>query len=246
MPPTAERDGFMSKPSRRSAYAIIPPTIVCVLLSMAGCSTATTTVTPPDAVQRPVETHRHGRVLVDEYAWLREKSNPEVIAYLEAENEWAESATRGLRPLEAQLYEEMLERIQQSDTAAPTPRGGYLYYTRTVDGRPYELHCRRLGSMDAEEEILLDVNEAAGDRDYYSIEAFEPSPDGRRLAWLVDTSGYERCDLYVKDLETGEIIDPESPISIRILRGQRQPDVVLRPTGRSQPRKPDLPAPHRS
>ena len=61
--------------------------------------------------------------------------------------------------------------------------------------------------MDAEEEILLDVNEAAGDRDYYSIEAFEPSPDGRRLAWLVDTSGYERCDLYVKDLETGEIID---------------------------------------
>ena len=182
-------------------------TLTVALLLVAGCATSRRPSAPPDAARHPVETHRHGTVLIDDYAWLREKSNPEVIAYLEAENDWTRSATDDLRPLESVLYDEMLSRIQQSDSEVPTPRDGYLYYTRTVDGRPYEVHCRRLGSMDAPEEILLDVNEAAGDRDYYSIEAFEPSPDGRRLAWLVDTSGYERCDLFVKDLETGEIID---------------------------------------
>ena len=161
----------------------------------------------PDAPERPVETSMHGDVLVDEYGWLREKENPEVIEYLERENEYAKARLAHTEAFQEVLYEEMLARIKQDDADVPWSKGGYLYYDRTEEGRPYEILCRRKGSMESPEEIMLDVNERVGEGEYISVTASTVSPDGRRLAWLEDRSGYERCDLFVKDLETGTIIE---------------------------------------
>ncbi|MCH2145851.1 MAG: S9 family peptidase [Phycisphaerales bacterium] len=184
----------------------IGPIITAVLLGcLHGCNT--TTPTPPDAPARPTATHIHDDVLVDEYAWIRERSNPEVIAYLEAENEHADAVMAHTRSLQERLYEEMLGRIKEDDVDVPYRKDDWLYYTRTEESRPYPIHCRRKGSMDAPEQVLLDVNVRADGKDYCGIEAMEVSPNGRLLAWLEDHSGYEKCRLYVKDLETGELID---------------------------------------
>ena len=152
----------------------------------------------PDAPERPVETSTHGDVRVDEYGWLREKENPEVIEYLERENEYAKARLAHTEAFQEVLYEEMLARIKQDDAEVPWSKGGYLYYDRTEEGRPYEILCRRKGSMESPEEIMLDVNERVGDGEYISVSGSTVSPDGRRLAWLEDRSGYERCDLFVK------------------------------------------------
>ncbi len=172
------------------------------LLLLAGCHS-----TPPDIPARPVESSLHGDVRIDEYAWLREKQNPEVIDYLKAENAYARSMTSGNRDLERTLYEEILGRIKEDDSDVPYMKDGYYYYERTEEGRAYPMICRRSGSMEAPEEVILDVNERAPEDGYCSISAATVSPDGRLLAWLEDTSGYEHCDLYVKNLESGEIID---------------------------------------
>ena len=176
-------------------------------LPLTSCATSERSAGPPDATARPAEVRVHGQVLIDEYAWIREKQNPEVIEYLEAENAWTASQMEHLEALQQTLYDEMLARIEEDDAEVPSPRDGYLYYTRTEEGRPYALYCRRKAEDGSPEEILLDANIEAGELDYYSIEAFAPSPDGSKLAWLVDASGYEHCDLHVKDLVTGEIID---------------------------------------
>lgn len=165
------------------------------------------TPTAPDAPERPIETTTHGDVRVDEYGWLREKENPEVIEYLERENEYAKASMAHTEAFQESLYEEMLSRIKQDDADVPWSRGGYLYYDRTEEGRPYEILCRRKGSMESPEEIMLDVNDRAEEGEYISVTATTVSPDGRRLAWLEDRSGYERCDLFVKDLDTGTIIE---------------------------------------
>src|SRR6185437_13195660 len=116
-------------------------------------------VTPPVAKKIEHVEVRHGATEIDPYFWLREKSNPEVIQYLEAENAYTEAVTKRLKPFEDSLYEEMLGRIRQTDLSVPVRRGGYYYYSRTVEGKQYAIHCRRKGSMEAPEEILLDLNE---------------------------------------------------------------------------------------
>ena len=165
------------------------------------------TQAPPDAPERPVEVTTHGDVRIDEYAWLREKENPEVIEYLEQENTYARNRMSRTEAFQETLYEEMLGRIKQDDADVPWPKNGYLYYDRTEEGRPYRILCRRKGSMDAPEEVMLDINERAEDGGYIMVTAPSVSPDGTRLAWLEDRSGYERCDLFVKDLRSGEIIE---------------------------------------
>ncbi|MEE2718368.1 MAG: S9 family peptidase [Planctomycetota bacterium] len=180
--------------------------LFCLSLLLSGCHTMHDP-TPPDAPERPVRTTTHGDVRIDEYAWIREKENPEVIEYLERENTYADARMSHTAELQETLYEEMLGRIKEDDTDVPWRKNGYLYYDRTEEGRPYRIICRRKGTMDAPEEILLDVNERTGEGGYINVTAPTVSPDGRRFAWLEDTSGYERCDLYVKDLDTGEIVE---------------------------------------
>ena len=137
---------------------------------------------PPAA---PVKQHsetRHGETIVDNYYWLREKDNPEVVRYLEAENAYTEAVTRDLKPFSDALYAEMLGRIKQTDLSVPVRRGEYLYYSRTVEGLQYSIQCRRKGNMEAPEEVLLDPNELAKTHQFVGIGNFTVSDDANLLA----------------------------------------------------------------
>ena len=166
----------------------------------------TTAPVPPVA---PIVEHReshHGITMVDNYFWLREKSNPEVIKYLDAENVYTEAMTKELKPFEDSLYKEMLGRIKQSDLSVPTRRGAYLYYSRTEEGKQYPIQCRKKGGMDGAEETLLDMNEVAKGKKFAGLGAFVLSDDQNLLAYSVDYSGYRQYTLQVKDLTTGKIL----------------------------------------
>jgi oligopeptidase B len=161
---------------------------------------------PPTA---PVHEHRdvrHGATVIDNYFWLREKSNPEVVKYLEAENTYTEAMTKDLKPFQDALYNEMLGRIQQTDLSVPTRRGPYFYYTRTEEGKQYPIQCRRKGSMEAPEEILLDANELAKAHKFVGVGAFAVSDDQNLLAYTVDFTGFRQYTLQVKDLRTGMVL----------------------------------------
>ena len=164
-------------------------------------------MTPPDVEARPVITNPHGVRMVDPYSWLRQKENPEVIDYLKAENAYAEKSTAHLEDLRKKIYDEMLGRIKEDDTTVPwEANDGWIYYSRTEEGKAYDIICRKSGE-DGEEQIILNINDLAEGHEFYDVTTWETSPDGRYLAWLADTSGYEENDLLVKDLETGEVID---------------------------------------
>jgi len=175
-----------------------------VLVAPAMMTTlAQTPATPPSA---PVHEHsetRHGETVTDNYYWLREKSNPEVVKYLEAENAYTASVTQNLKPFEDALYKEMLGRIKQTDLDVPVRRGEYLYYARTEEGKQYPIRCRRKGSMEAPEEIVLDANELAKTHKFVGIGATTYSDDGNLLAYTVDFTGFRQYSLQVKDLRSG-------------------------------------------
>jgi oligopeptidase B len=155
----------------------------------------------------PLTTCLHGDVRIDPYSWLRTKTDPEVLGYLEAENRWTAAQTRHTDALGDHLYQEMLGRIQEDDLSAPYRDRGYWYYTRTEKGKAYPLHCRKRGSLDAPEEIYLDQNELAEGCAFHSIAALEVSPDGRRLLCVEDRTARRDYSLFVRDLGSGEIVD---------------------------------------
>ncbi|HJZ98910.1 MAG TPA: S9 family peptidase [Candidatus Solibacter sp.] len=159
---------------------------------------------PPVAPKNEHREVHHGATFNDEYFWLREKSNPKVAQYLEAENRYTEAMTKSIQPFADALYTEMLARIKQTDLSVPTPRRGYLYYTRTVEGKQYPINCRRKGSMDAPEEILLDPNEMGNDHKFVGVGAFNVSDDQNLLAYTIDLTGFRQYSLHVKDLRTGK------------------------------------------
>jgi oligopeptidase B len=161
---------------------------------------------PPIARTVPRVDTLHGDVRVDEYFWLRDRNDPETIAYLEAENAYTDARMAHTAALQERLYQEILGRIQQTDLSVPERRGGYLYYSRTQEGKQYPLYARRKGSMEAPEEILLDQNERAEGTRYHSLGTFQVSPDHRLLAFSEDTTGAEYFTLRVKDLGTGELL----------------------------------------
>jgi oligopeptidase B len=161
---------------------------------------------PPVA---PIVEHReahHGVTIVDNYFWLREKSNPEVIKYLDGENAYTDAMTKELKPFEDSLYKEMLGHIKQTDLSVPTRRGAYLYYLRTEEGKQYPIQCRKKGGMEGAEEILLDMNEVAKGKKFAGLGAFVLSDDQNLLAYSVDYSGYRQYTLQVKDLTTGKLL----------------------------------------
>jgi len=172
----------------------------------AAAQTARDLPAPPVARIVPKTDTLHGDVRVDNYFWLRDRQNPEVVSYLEAENRYTDSAMAGTRQLQETLYQEMLGRIRQTDLSVPDRIGPYFYYARTEEGRQYPIYARRRGSMDAPEEVYFDQNAMAGDRRYYTLGALSVSPDHRLLAFSVDTTGSEHFTLMVKDLRTGEIL----------------------------------------
>lgn len=184
-----------------------------------------TTETPaPVAKRMPTERTHHGDTVIDEYAWLAGKDDPATIAYLTTENAYTEARTAHLADLREQLFEEIRRRTQETDLSVPTRKGGHWYYTRTVEGQQYGVHCRRVvhpgetdppvsrdGAPLADEEVLLDGNLLAAGHDFFALGAFDVSPDGRWLAYSTDFSGDERYTLRVKDLSTGELLPDEVP-----------------------------------
>jgi oligopeptidase B len=163
--------------------------------------------TPPVARKVPHETRIHNDTRVDDYFWLRDKKNPEVIKYLEAENAYTAAVMKPTEPFRERLYKEMLGRIKQTDLSVPTPDRGYLYYSRTVEGKQYPIQCRKKGSLDADEEVMLDGNELAKGEKFFSLGATAVSPDGTRLAFTTDTTGFREYLLSVKDLTTGKLVE---------------------------------------
>jgi len=185
----------------------LPPLAAMIVLTLGTITTlagAEPTVTPPVAKRVEHRETRHGEMVIDDYHWLREKSNPEVIAYLEAENAYTEALTKDLKPFAEAVYREIRGRLKEADLSVPARRGGYYYYSRTVDGQQYPIRCRRRGSMEAPEEVLLDMNALAQGRRFVALGAFAVSDDGNLLAYTTDTTGYRQYVLSVKDLRTGE------------------------------------------
>jgi oligopeptidase B len=159
---------------------------------------------PPVARKVPRTIEVHGTKLSDDYFWMRDKKNPEVIAHLNAENAYTDAMTKGLGALQERLYKEMLSRIKQTDSNVPYRYAGYMYYTRTEEGKQYPVFARRKGEMSAPEQMLLDLNEMAKGHTFMSVGAFDVTSDSNLLAYTTDTTGFREYTLYVKDLRTGE------------------------------------------
>ncbi len=153
----------------------------------------------------------HGTVLIDDYAWLREKESAEVIAYLDAENAYAEAVVAPLSGLREELYQEMLSHIKQTDVSVPYRDGGWWYYSRTEEGLQYSVYCRKADAADGTfeanpEQIILDGNALAEGHSFMAIGGTDVTDDGRWLAYSVDHTGFRQYTLHIKDLTTGEVL----------------------------------------
>ncbi|GGG72715.1 S9 family peptidase [Edaphobacter dinghuensis] len=165
-------------------------------------------ITPPTARQEPTPTTLHGHTLEDNYRWMRDKDSPEVLAHLQAENQYTLSVMAPTTELQARLYAEMLSHIKETDESVPYRHRGWFYYTRTVEGSQYPIHCRKLATsttFDATqpEEILLDVNKLAEGQPFMSLGGMSVSPDGMKLAYSTDNTGFRQYTLHIRDLKTG-------------------------------------------
>ncbi|HET7024349.1 MAG TPA: S9 family peptidase [Gemmatimonadales bacterium] len=162
---------------------------------------------PPIAPRIPHAHEKFGDIREDPWSWLREKDDPEVRAYLDAENAYAEAELAPLKPLETTIYDEMLARIKQTDLSVAYRDNGWWYYTRTEEGKQYTIHCRRAGTMEAPEEVVLDLNLLAEGHPYLGLGALEISDDNRYALFTTDTTGFREYTLQVKDLVTGALLD---------------------------------------
>jgi oligopeptidase B len=166
---------------------------------------------PPKAEVRSHEMTIHGDTRTDDYYWLRDRENPDVIAYLEAENEYLAKAMSGTDKFQKSLFEEMRGRIKEDDSSAPYELRDYWYYTRYVEGGEYALHCRRPGSMEGPELVMFDGNELGEGKDYFSLRGVNISPNNRLAVYGIDTAGRRFYTLRVKDLETGQVMNDVIP-----------------------------------
>jgi oligopeptidase B len=186
---------------------LISVSLAVFLLGTIGCTEAERSSIPkaPMAKQVPKELTIHGDTRVDEYFWLNQRENPEVIAYLEAENAYTSEALKHTQSLQDTLFEEIVGRIDPTDMSVPYKDNGYYYYTRYEEGNEYPYHCRKKGSLEAEEEVLLDVNAMAEGHDYFSVSGLSVSPDNGILAYGVDTVSRRKYTIHFKDLKNGEV-----------------------------------------
>jgi oligopeptidase B len=165
----------------------------------------------PTAPKRPYEITQHGQTRIDNYYWMRDRTDPEVLKYLHAENDYLEEIMGHTKSLQETLYAEMKGRIKETDSTVPEKRGEYFYYSRNEEGKQYPISCRKKGSPDSPEEILLDQNILAEGKSFCSVGALTVSPDGSKLAYSVDIEGGEVYTLYVKDLTTGSLYPEAIP-----------------------------------
>jgi oligopeptidase B len=163
-------------------------------------------LSPPVAKVVPVDLEMHGQVRTDNYYWLNKRDNPEVVAYLEAENAYTEGVMAHTGGLQQALFEEIRDRIKQTDMTVPYKKDDYFYYTRFEDGKEYPIHCRKKGTLDASEEVMLDVNLMAEGHEFFSVGPFKVSSGQDTLAYPVDAVGRRIYSIHFKDLSSGEIL----------------------------------------
>ena len=168
-------------------------------------------IQPPVAKIKPHVRTIHGDTVADDYYWMidyfkKGADSNAVVEYLKEENAYLDTMMSGTKLFQRQLFEEMKGRIKEKDESVPVFKNGYYYYTRTDDGKQYFKYCRKKGSLDAPEEILLDVDELAQGYPYYAAVGFNVSEDNRLLAFAVDTVSRRQYDIYIKNMETGEIL----------------------------------------
>jgi oligopeptidase B len=168
--------------------------------------TQTDIVSEPKAKKVPHRLEKHGDVRVDNYFWLNDREDPEVIDYLNQENAYREFVMKGTEELQQKLYDEMVGRIKKDDSSVPYKLDGWWYYTRFEGDKEYPIYCRKEGSLEAEEQIMLDVNKLAKGHDYYQVGGLSVRPDKKMLAFGVDTVSRRIYTIHFKDLETGEIL----------------------------------------
>ena len=210
---------------KKREVALVVPCLAAVLAGPTPHA-QTSAPTPPVAARKAHTTSIHGYTLTDDYFWLREKSNPEVVKYLEAENAYTEAIMQPTKALQETLYKEMLGRIKQTDLSVPSRIGEYFYYSRTEEGKQYPIMCRRkagtaaaktaanaaggvkeaANAADAKEEVLLDLNALAEGLKYLGLGAYVVSDDGNWLAYTTDTTGYRQYSLHIKDLRSGKTL----------------------------------------
>ncbi len=177
---------------------------------------------PPTAKKVPSERVHHGDTVIDHYAWLTVKDDPETIAYLEAENAYTQQTTAHLKPLQETIFQEIKGRTLETDLSVPTRKGDWWYYSRTEEGKQYGIQCRvaaagetppelRAGEPLPGEQVMLDGNELAGESDFFALGTSAVSPDGTLLAYSVNFTGDERFTLKMKNLVTGQALPDEIP-----------------------------------
>ena len=183
-------------------------------LSFTSCSNQNQTdMKPPVAEKIPKELNIHDHTRVDNYYWLNDRENPKVIEYLEAENAYTKEVMKETEQLQEKLFDEIVSRIKQDDESVPYKKNGYYYYVKYEKGKEYPIYCRKKGSLDSEEEVMLNVNEMAEGYSYYQIAGLNVSPDNKILAFAVDTVSRRIYTLHFKNLETGEIMEETVPVT---------------------------------
>ncbi len=178
-----------------------------ILAVMYSCTDSQRRPIPDPPVAEKIEQQMimHGDTRIDFYYWMNDRENPEVIAYLNAENDYLNAVMGHTEALQEELFDEMMGRIKQDDSSAPWFSNGYYYYTRYEEGGEYPVYCRKKGSLDAAEEIILNVPEMAAPHSYFRVGTFDVSTDNNRIAFTVDTLGRRQHTIYVKDLSSGEV-----------------------------------------
>jgi len=176
-----------------------------IYASLAASPSSIEAPKPPSARREPKVDVVHGEKRQDDYYWLRRKEDPQVRAHLEAENAYTDAVMKPTEALQEALYSEMLGRIKETDLSVPYRKGDFFYYSRTEKGKQYSISCRRKGTLDAPEEVMLDANELARGEKFFALGDIEVSDDGNLLAYSTDVTGFREYTLFIKDLRTGAL-----------------------------------------
>ncbi len=190
-------------------------TLVGLIFAFSACKNKNkqSNMRPPIAKKISKELTIHGDTRLDNYFWLNDPKNPDVISYLDAENNYTDEVMQDTKDLQEKLYNEIIGRIKQTDESVPYRDNGYYYYTRFEEGKEYPVYCRKKGSLDAEEEILLDGNKMAEGHSYFQIGGIRISPDNELMAYSIDTVSRRKYTIYFKNLKTGEIYNEMIPVT---------------------------------
>ncbi len=186
--------------------------LAAIILILAACTTKEK-IMPPVAKKVAKELTTHGDTRLDNYYWMNDREAPEVIAHLEAENAYKDAVMKHTESLQKSLFDEIKSKIKQEDESVPYKKNGYFYYTRVMPEKEYDLSCRKKGSLESEEEIILDENNLAEGHEYFRVGSFSVSPDNKIIAYGIDTVSRRKYTIHFKNIETGEILKDEIPLT---------------------------------